>query len=108
MPFREKSAWISLFCLVVAFGTFSVGRKFVPGSNQEAGLFFVCVVAFVVLRIVLYIIARVTAPDDARVPLDERERFIGLKAASNANMALIVGVLFVPLSMHMGTSKPEM
>ena len=108
MPFREKSAWISLFCLVVAFGTFSVGRRFVPGSNQEAGLFFVCVVAFVVLRIVLYIIARLTAPEDARAPLDERERFIGLKAASNANMALIVGVLIVPLSMHMGISKPEM
>lgn len=108
MPFREKSAWISLVCLVIAFGTFLVGRGFVPRGDQQAALFFGCLAAFVVLRIVLHIIATATAPEDARAPLDERERLIGLMAGRNANIALIAGVMTVPLSMHMGVQKPEM
>src|ERR1700733_13240901 len=106
MPFREKSAWISLVCLVTVFGGFSLAGRFIAGGR--AALFFGCVTAFVVLRIVLHVIATATAPEDARAPLDERERLIGLMAGRNANIALIAGVMAVPLSMHMGVQKPEM
>jgi hypothetical protein len=104
MPFREKTAWISLFCLVATFGLFfgllSQGRLG-PTGMHHLHWFLHALMAFVVLQLVLHLIARVTTPLDAKAPLDERERIILLKASRNAYIALFIGAISVPLSLHL-------
>jgi hypothetical protein len=111
MSFREKSAWISLICLVATFGLFfgAMGHGFVEHHGaRTAGLFFLCAASFLVLQLVLHAIAAWTTPQDGKAARDEREQLIGLKAARNANIALVLGVLMVPGSQHLGVPAPFM
>ena len=104
MPFREKSAWISLFCLLATFGLFFVllSRGLLgPTGMHHLHWFLMALLAFILLQVVLHIIARVTAPLDAKAPLDERERMILLRASRNAYITLFVGAVLVPLSLHL-------
>jgi hypothetical protein len=110
MPFREKSAWISLACLL-PFTLFfaAMGSGMLPWHGFRALHFFLmAVIAFVVLQILLRVIAALLAPKDAKAPVDERERLIGLKATRNGYIALVVGIVVVPLSMHLGAHGPGM
>lgn len=104
MPFREKSAWISLVCLLATFGLFfillSQGRLG-PTGMHHLHWFLHALMAFIALQVVLHVVARVMAPLDAKAPLDERERLFLLKASRNAYMALFIGAVFVPLSLHL-------
>jgi hypothetical protein len=95
MPFREKSAWINVICLLVAL-------VFFIASYREVMMFFAAVAAFVVLQIVLHFTSARLSPKDAATPLDERELMIRLKASRNAYWALLIGVSGVPLSLHFG------
>lgn len=103
MPFREKSAWISLVCLLATFGVFFVllsRGRLGPTGMHHLHWFIYAIFAFIVLQVVLHLIARATAPLDAKAPLDERERLIMLKATRNAYITLFCGAVAVPLSMH--------
>lgn len=103
MPFREKTAWITLVAMIAPtlfFASTGLGLMH-PHGFEALHFFLLCVIAFVVLKVVLQLIAAAMAPKEARAPADERERLIGLRAGRNAHVALIVGVLFVPLSMHL-------
>jgi hypothetical protein len=106
MSFREKSAWISLVCLILTFGHFFAYAIFgrVPEEEPFAVLhyFLLSAVAFVVLQIILQVINAAISPKDAKAPVDERERLILLRAGRNAHVTLIIGVLTVPVSMHLG------
>ena len=76
MPFREKSAWISLVGLIMSFGGFFVamGRGLIPiYGARPMQLFFGCFIGFLILQVILHIIAAATAPKDAMAPADERE-----------------------------------
>ena len=95
MPFREKSAWINLVCLLVALAFF-------VASYREVMMFFAAVAAFVGLQIVLHLASARLSPKDAATPIDEREQMIRLKSARNAYWALVVGAFGVPLSLHFG------
>jgi hypothetical protein len=95
MPFREKSAWINLVCLLVALAFF-------VASFHEVMMFLWAVLAFVGLQIVLHVTAARLSPKEARTPLDEREKLFRLKASRNAYVALVLGVLMVPFSLHIG------
>lgn len=111
MSFREKSAWISLVCLTATFGSFfgAMIVGVVPTEGARAfGLFFGCVAIFVALQIVLRIVATARAPADARAAVDEREHLIALKAARNAWVVLICGMLLIPASLHAGAHAPLM
>lgn len=111
MPFREKSAWITLVCLVTACAMF-----FGPLSHNGHGLhgrmtfylFVHSVLAFIVLQIVLQIINAILAPKDARRPADERERLILLRAGRNAHVVLIIAVVLIPLGLHMDFNAPAL
>ena len=61
-----------------------------------------------VLQIVLRLAAAAMAPKDARTPVDERERLIGLKSTRNAYIALVGGVIAVPGSVHFGVDMHDM
>jgi len=111
MSFREKSAWISLICLVVTFGLFfgAMGHGLIEShGGRTAGLFFLCAASFLALQLVLHLAAAWTTPPDGKAMRDEREQLIGLKATRNANIALIVGILMVPGSQHIGVPAPFM
>ncbi len=111
MPFREKSAWISLVSLLLTFGSFFVAMTSgaIPSEGRRAAeIFFGCVAAFVVLQIFLRIAAAARSPSDARAALDERERLIDLRAARNAGVVLICGLLALPAGMHIGADGPLM
>jgi hypothetical protein len=95
MPFREKSAWINVVCLLVALAFF-------VASFHEVIMFLYAVLAFVVLQLVLQFTAARLSPKDARTPLDEREKLFRLKASRNAYIALVIGALAVPFSLHFG------
>jgi len=111
MPFREKSAWISLVCLIATFGVFftSMGVGVIPQQGWGAfHHFLLTVVGFIVLQIVLHVIAAILTPKDAGTPVDERERLILLKAGRNGHLVLIVAALATPLSLHFGFNAAAM
>ncbi len=103
MPFREKSAWISLVCLLATFGLFFfllvTGQL---GTHPMAHFhwFLHALILFILLQVVLQIMARVISRE-RKAPPDERERLILLKSTRNAYGALVLGAVCVPLSLHL-------
>ena len=78
MPFREKSAWISLLLYLGIYGFYftqvatALTRGEADGTHFLA-LFGQSVVMFVIATIVLTVVAAVWAPKDAQAPKDERK-----------------------------------
>jgi hypothetical protein len=103
MPFREKSAWISLVLIVLLFGTY-FWRAFTEPlrGGQAVHWLLLIVVVFVVLEVALHIVVAIQAPRDARAPQDERERLIGLRATRIAYFTLMGGALLSIFSVHLG------
>jgi hypothetical protein len=96
MPFREKTAWISLVTMLAVFGAFfgSVATGRVPHAGMVTFHYAILSVAAVIaLQLGLGVVARVLAGADAASPKDERERLIELKATRIAFYVLIAGVL---------------
>lgn len=96
MPFREKSAWISLVTVLVVFGAYF--GAIVTGRVASYGMatmhyLLLSVVAIVLLQAALHVAARLLARADAGTPKDERERLIELKAIRIAYVVLIGGVM---------------
>jgi hypothetical protein len=98
MPFREKSAWVSLTTSVAVYGWYfaTYAAALADGhatralfSGRLVGTFFV----LVVLGIALQVVIAVRAPSDANAPADERERLIHLKATRIAYAVLATGVV---------------
>ncbi|HVY64273.1 MAG TPA: hypothetical protein VHH11_05560 [Gammaproteobacteria bacterium] len=97
MSFREKSAWISLVCLLLPTVAFTVGQHFHPHDAQghdlvnPLHLVLAILGGFLLLQAVLHLIVVLRAPRDARTPKDERERLIELRAARVGFYALVIG-----------------
>ena len=110
MSFREKSAWISLLSILVSFGYYftALGRSLYDGQGPAryfVGVLVACIIGQVAMQVVLHIVAAVQAPKEARAAKDERERLIELKSLRIAFYVLVVGVLLVAGSMHVGAGK---
>jgi hypothetical protein len=84
MPFREKSAWISLLTTLAVYGVYFArimpALLAPPGQVEIAGSAATAVLVLIVLQAALHIAAAATAPRDARTPPDERERLIEFRA----------------------------
>ena len=107
MSFREKSAWISLVCLLLLTTAYfevgmhhdlhdSGGRAVMDPLHMALAVFG----GFVLLQVVLHLIVVVQAPKEARTPKDERERFIELRAARIGFYAVVVGELIAMGAYH--------
>jgi uncharacterized membrane protein len=96
MPFREKTAWISLVTMLIVFGAFfggvASGRLPASGLGTLHGLI-LSVLAVIALQVVLKLTARSLARADADAPKDEREQLIELKATRIAFYVLVGAVL---------------
>lgn len=109
MPFREKSAWITLVVMLATFGVFFflLGHGLIPPGMMSLHVLLLTTAAFIALQVVLHLANAALAPKDAKVPVDERERLIGLKSTRNAYIALIIGMIANPLSLHLHVHAPE-
>jgi len=96
MPFREKTAWISLLSMAGIYGLYfsSVIRAKSHGGAVAFGGLLGTIIALVVVQTVLTIAVAIFDPKDAKAPQDEREKLIELKAARFAYSGLATAVVF--------------
>lgn len=103
MPFREKSAWISLITTVGLWGAYfwSVGRYLLDRGSlgglpvDTVGWFVGTLVLIVIVQIILAIVMAIVSGKRAEAPMDEREQLIDLKAARAGFFALNAAVICV-------------
>lgn len=104
MPFREKSAWISLLSTLLIWGYFfgilvrEIGTRN-PDGGALMGAFIGCTIALVVVQVTLQIAIAIAAPKEAEAPADERERLIELEASRIAFMVMGALVLAALLTL---------
>ena len=107
MPFREKSAWVTLVAILLVLAAFALHA---PRLSHPAPWVFhamlACIAAFIVIETVALLVLRLRHPQDARTPLDEREQLINLKASRLASRVYVVGSLLALLTIHRGASGP--
>ena len=105
MPFREKSAWISLVCTLAVFGAFYGSLLFgvIPSAGMATLHYLLqSVIGLIVLQVILHLIAAAMSRGEAGTPKDEREKLIELKAASIAyNVLMISSVAGMFVFIHM-------
>jgi hypothetical protein len=108
MSFREKSAWIT-FVLLLGFGYYFgevLNHWLNPGQphTNHLQLFMLLVIAVVILEIATHTILSIRSPQEAKAPLDERERLIALRATRPAFYVLLVGAFLSIGTMHLGAN----
>jgi len=93
MPFREKSAWISVLSMSGIYGFYFWSVIHTASRAASFGGLIGTIVALVVVQIVLTVAAAVFSPRDAKAPRDEREKLIELQATRVGYAGLATGVL---------------
>jgi cytochrome b561 len=106
MPFREKSAWVAVAGMVIAYGAYFVVLAALPraGSEQDDTLRTIALfgVATVIRLLILGIgtlVIRAGSPADARTASDERDRAIAGRSAALAYYVLMAGMIVVGIMM---------
>jgi DMSO reductase anchor subunit len=102
MPFREKTAWISIVSMSGIYG-FYFGSALRSGSWATGLHFFrflAVIIALIIAQIALTIAVAIWTPTEAKQPRDEREALIELKSTRAAYALLLSCVvctcLFAP------------
>ena len=92
LSFQEKSLWLTLASLIVAFGLYFGSA--LPGAPidvmpAQVGMFVLAVALLVITQVAGHIAIAVV---DRRPETDERDRLIGLKGTRNGAYVLASGV----------------
>ena len=100
MPYREKTAWLSLATMLISFGPyFAIVAAGGPARESAAlpslRLFATAAVAQMILLAAGHLFLKMRWPDDARTPADERDRDIMQRSISSAYYVLIAGMILV-------------
>ena len=99
MPFREKSAWVTLIAILLVSALFLLHapRLAHPGPWDFYALL-ACIGALPVVIETVGVsgILRLRYPEDARTPMDERERLINLKATRLASGCYVLAFVLNP------------
>jgi hypothetical protein len=109
MSFREKSDWLSFgsLCLLALYFA-EVARGLLGGSHPGGPyyfwLFWALVVVLVVIQVVTHVVLAIRSPQEAKTPVDERERQIHLRATQPAYYLLLAGAFLTIGTLHMGFS----
>ncbi|MFD3165234.1 hypothetical protein [Herpetosiphon sp. NSE202] len=109
MAYREKTAWLSLIALAVAFGPYFALTVISPPDNtlpnlSQLGFFGI---ASVIRMLILgggYLYLRHNSPKADRMPLDERDRAISQRSITAAYYVLMAGMLIVGMIMPFNQS----
>jgi len=113
MSFREKSAWVSLLCLLIFTAlwlTHALGINFFGLQNYTPMAWSLGTLgALIALEIGLHVAIAIHSPREAKTPKDERERLIDMKASRVAFYVLLVGAFLSIGTMHVpGTNRYTM
>jgi hypothetical protein len=94
MPFREKTAWISMVSMLGIYGFYfwSVVRAGHYAGGFRFGGLLGTIIALVIVQVVLISAVAIFAPADANAPRDEREKLIELRATRVAYAGLATSV----------------
>ncbi len=100
MPYREKTAWLSLFAMIVTFGPYFIhvaldSRPRPLPDLHELGYYAAITIAELLILGVGHLILRSKSPEEARMPLDERDQAIKRISVSSAYYVLIFGMIQV-------------
>jgi len=100
VPYREKTAWLSLTAMAVTFGPYFtiVATRSLPGEMpnlRQLGLFAIAAILQMLILGVGHLYLRRGSPDDARTPPDERDRTIMSRSINSAYYVLIAGMILV-------------
>ncbi len=96
MSFREKTAWVTLFAIVIVSLMYGLHMPspFDPHSPPHVlHAMGASLLAYLLIEIVAHVVLRLRNPQDARMPKDERERLIDLKALRVAYYVFVFGSL---------------
>jgi hypothetical protein len=96
MSFREKTAWVTLCAIVIVSLMYwlHVPSPFEAHSHSHMlHAMGASVLAYLLIEVIARVVLRLRNPQDARLPKDERERLIDLKALRVAYYVLITGIL---------------
>jgi uncharacterized membrane protein len=101
MPFREKSAWLSLIAMALSFGPYfalvanSAAQDSTMPNLRLLQWFAATVVVQVIIMAAGAAILALVSPQEARTPPDERDHAIARRSVSAAYYVLIVGMIVV-------------
>jgi hypothetical protein len=101
MPYREKTAWLSLLAMAITFGPYftMTAMHFLPSepmpSLRQLGLFAVTAIVEMLILGIGHLYLRRRSTQEARMPLDERDQAIMRRSVSSAYYVLIVGMILV-------------
>jgi hypothetical protein len=100
MPYREKIAWLTLIAMAVTFGPY-FGYVAITSPGEEVpnlrllSWYAVAAISQLVILGIGHLSLRRSAPDDARVPPDERDRAISNRAMTVAYYLMMGGMILV-------------
>ena len=101
MPYREKTAWLTLFAMTVTFGPYFVyvamdSRPPRPLPDlHELSYYAAITIAELIILGIGHLVLRFKSPDEARIPPDERDEIIKHRSLSSAYYVLIFGMILV-------------
>lgn len=101
MPYREKTAWLSLIAMVVTFGPYftMIAARFLPSEPmpnlRQLGFFAVTAIVQMLILGAGHLYLRSKSAQEARMPLDERDQAIVRRSVSSAYYVLIAGMILV-------------
>lgn len=102
MAYREKTAWLTLATLLVAYAIYFTLMAAQSGQQQLINIiwtFGAVAVSQALVVILGSILLAATAAKDARAPADERDRAIARRGASAAYYILLIGMTVVGVMM---------
>jgi len=95
MPYREKTAWLSLLAMISTFGPYftMIATRSLPSEPmpnlRQLGLLAVTAIAQMLILGVGHLYLRRGSAQEARMPLDERDQAIARRSVSSAYSVLI-------------------
>lgn len=99
MPYREKTAWLALIAMAVTFGPyFTLAAIFQPAAVPnfpQLGLFAATTIAQLLILGAGHLYLGLQAPQDRRMPPDERDQVILHRSLQSAYYVLMAGMIMV-------------
>jgi hypothetical protein len=110
VPYREKTAWLSLIAMALTFGPYFATVAVTPFQSRalpdlrQLALFAVAAIAQGIILGAGRLWLGRTSPQDARTPADERDRAITRRSIGAAYYVLIAGTIVVGCVMPFSSS----
>lgn len=110
MPYREKTAWLSLIAMALTFGPYFAIVALMPSQGRtlpdlrQLAFYAVAAIAQAIILAAGRLWLRRRSPEDARMPADERDRAIMRRSINAAYYVLIAGTIVVGCVMPFSSS----